>query len=321
MIISASRRTDIPAFFGDWFMRRVAEGFFVVANPWNPAQVAAYSLAPADVDAIAFWTKDPAPFMENLDVLDTLGYRYYFGVTLNDYPPALEPGVPPLAKRVETFQRLSERVGRKRVIWRYDPIIISSATPVEYHRERLTRLARSLSGHTDRLIISFLDFYARVRPRLARVTERSGIVFTDIVAPAYRQQLLALAADISRIGAAAGIAVQSCCEPVDLSEAGVKHGACIDGEYIESVLGAPRRARPRANQRGACLCAHSIDMGAYNTCRFGCEYCYANHSAVSVRANGDRHFADSPALLGRPAVLPEIRTDPLPFDRQLKMPE
>lgn len=307
MIISASRRTDIPAFYGDWFMRRVEEGFFVAVNPFNPNQVAEYSLAPDDVDAIAFWTKDPAPFLAHLDALDARGYRYYFMVTLNDYPPAFEPGVPPLPRRIEAFCRLSDRIGPQRVIWRYDPIIISTATPVEYHRERLARLTAALVGRSERMIISFLDFYSKVRPRLRRLGAREGIEFTDIAAPAQRERLLALAGEITRLAAAAGMRVQSCCEPVDLSPAGIGHGACIDAEYIESALGAPRRARPTANQRADCLCAHSVDMGAYNTCHFQCIYCYANLGAAAVRANAGRHFVDSPALLGRPAV-PPVRT-------------
>lgn len=299
MLISASRRTDIPAFFGDWFMRRVEEGFFVAVNPFNPNQAATYRLAPDAVDAIAFWTKDPAPFMVHLDALDARGYRYYFMVTLNDYPTAFEPGVPPLVRRIEAFRRLSERIGPQRVVWRYDPIIISTATPIEYHLERLARLTTALAGHTERMIISFLDFYSKVGPRLRKLGAREGITFTDIAALEQREQLLALAGDINRLATGAGMGVQTCCEPVDLSPVGIRHGACIDAEYIETTLGAPRRERPAANQRHGCLCAHSVDVGAYNTCRFQCVYCYATLSEKAVLANRARHSVDGPALLDR----------------------
>ncbi|MGE5560556.1 MAG: DUF1848 domain-containing protein [Chloroflexota bacterium] len=306
MIISASRRTDIPAFFGEWFMRRVEAGFFVTANPFNPAQIRAYSLHPDDVDAIAFWTKNPAPFSRHLDAIDRRGYRYYFGVTLNDYPAIIEPGVPPLAERIEAFRRLSDRIGPERVMWRYDPVIISSATPAEYHLERLDRLAAALAGHTWRMIISFLDFYRKVKPRLDKLGASEGITFTDIAAPEHRDQLLALAAGISGIAAAAGISVQTCSEAVDLESVGIRHGTCIDADYIETVLGAPGPLRRDANQRTECLCAHSADMGAYNTCLFQCAYCYADFGAASVRANQGKHFVDSPMLIGRPTAIPAI---------------
>lgn len=304
MLISASRRTDIPAFFGDWFMRRVEAGFFVAVNPFNPNQAATHSLAPDAVDAIAFWTKDPAPFMVHLDALDARGYRYYFMVTLNDYPPAFEPGVPPLARRIETFRRLSDRIGPQRVIWRYDPIIISSATPIEYHLERLAHLTTALAGRTERMIISFLDFYSKVRPRLRRLSAREGVAFADIASPEQREQLIALAGDINRLARGAGMRVQTCCESVDLSAAGIRHGACIDAEHIENTLGAPRRVRPAANQRHGCLCAHSVDVGAYNTCRFQCVYCYATLSESAVLANRDRHSVDGPTLLERQVRAP-----------------
>lgn len=302
MIISASRRTDIPKFFTEWFMRRVKEGFFCSRNPFNPSDVRRISLLPEDVDVIVFWSKDPAPIIKHLDELDSMGYRYYFQFTLNDYPRVFEPNVPPVKERIETFRRLADKIGPSRVVWRYDPIIVSTLTPFEYHVDRLATIARSLKGFTERLTVSFLDLYGKVRKRLNASAELSRIGIEDITHPDRREMLLDFARDIAQIAATYDMEVRTCAERVDLSETGIRPGACVDGELISRLLGQPayagRRFPKDRGQRPECLCVQSRDMGAYNTCSHACVYCYANYSPVSIRRNLARHSPDSPFMIG-----------------------
>jgi hypothetical protein len=158
MIISASRRTDIPAFYSDWFMNRVREGYFYRVNPFNSNQISGFSLKPEDVDAICFWTKNPRPLKQHLDELDERGLNYYFQFTLNPYDQTFEPHVPSLEERIATFQELAGHIGPQRVVWRYDPVILSSDTPVPWHQEQVEQIAAQLKSATRRMVFSFCDF-------------------------------------------------------------------------------------------------------------------------------------------------------------------
>ncbi len=276
MIISASRRTDIPAFFGDWFANRIREGYFYRVNPYNSNQVKSISLRPEDVDCIVFWTKNPGPFIQQLDLLDKMGYRYFFHYTLNDYPLIFEPLIPGIQQRLDTFKALSEQIGPERVIWRYDPIIISSLTPPEYHVTKIMRLSRELQGYTHRLIISFLDFYGKVRRRLQDLTLTRSIQFNDFMALENRPSLHQFCREIGGIATAEKIQVFTCAEAIDLDQYRIFRGSCIDAALIKEVFGIERSWKKDTSQRDNCRCVESVDMGVYNTCRCGCIYCYAN---------------------------------------------
>jgi hypothetical protein len=293
VIISASRRTDVPAFFGRWFMNRIREGWAETAHPFNSRHIKHCSLAPHDVDVIVFWSKNPLPLAEHLGELDERGYRYYFQFTLNDYPPALEPGVPSLAARLDTFRNLADGLGPGKVLWRYDPIIVSSVTPADYHLERVDRIASVLDGYTQRLTISFLDFYGKTAARLSRLSRKTGIAFMDITAPARCTELLPLARGIGDIARCHGLAVFSCAEAVELAGAGIHHGACIDAVFIREAFGIQVAGGKDRGQRPLCLCTGSIDVGAYRTCRHQCAYCYATPAGASV---GSGHDPSSPML-------------------------
>ncbi len=297
MIISASRRTDIPAYFGRWFLHRLSEGFFLSVNPFNPNQVRRISLLREDVDAIVFWTKNPRPFLPALREMDARGYRYYFLYTLNDYPDILEPGMPPLSERIDSFKLLSDAIGPPRVVWRYDPIIGSSLTPPAYHAEHLAALAGQLTGFSERLIISFLDYYGKVTRRLRRLGALHGITFTDLTREEHRAAREPLAEAIGRIAAENGFAAYSCSEAPSLEPFGIRPGSCIDGKLIRALF-HPDRPFPRdRHQRTHCRCARSIDVGVYNTCQAYCTYCYANLSEEAVRKNLQRHRTEGPSLL------------------------
>jgi hypothetical protein len=274
-IISASRRSDIPAFFADWFMARIREGWFERVNPYNRHQTSRVSLAPADVAAIVFWSKNPRPLLCHLDELESRGYRYYFQFTLNPYDSIFEPGLPPLMERIATFHELAARLGARRVIWRYDPVILSNLTPVAWHLERAGELAGALRGSTERLTISFLDFYGRMGKRLQRLGEGQGVVCRDLVVPEAAGEVELLAAGLGRIAAARGLRVVSCSEELDLDRFGIGHGSCIDGELIRELRGDAATFPRDRNQRPACRCAASVDMGRYDSCGYRCVYCYA----------------------------------------------
>ncbi|MDD8025141.1 MAG: DUF1848 domain-containing protein [Acidobacteriota bacterium] len=290
MIISASRRTDIPACRADWFMDRIRAGFCDVASPFDRSRVSRVSLAPGDVDVIVFWTRDPSPLMGFLDELDRLGYRYYFQYTLLDYPRALEPGAPNPETVISGFRRLADRIGAAKVVWRYDPILIAPALGPDFHRERFERLAAALAGATERVVISLYDEYPFTRARLRRL-EAAGLspIEPSLEAAGALIRFLAAAAE------AKGMTMVSCAEKLDLRPFGVRPGRCIDPVLIQKLFGieVPRRKDP--GQRPLCGCAPSRDIGAYDTCGRGCLYCYATRTRIGP--------SGSPPG-GRPAISP-----------------
>lgn len=298
MIISASRRTDIPAFFGEWFMKRINEGYFYRVNPFNTKQVSAFRLSPEDVEVIVFWTKNPGPFIKYLDKLEQKGYRYYFTFTLNHYPKEFEPNLPAIGHRMTTFRNLSSRIGKDKVIWRYDPIIVSNLTPIAYHIENINMIAQMLNGYTERLVISFLDFYQKVEKRLKKIREDQHVIFKDITEERFAKELIYLCGEIKKIGDRNGMKVFTCSEKMNLNEVGILHGSCIDGDFIQKAFGLDFHYKKDKNQRRECGCIESIDLGFYNTCRFDCKYCYANQSAAAVDRTLQRHILTNPALIG-----------------------
>lgn len=308
MIISASRRTDIPACYSDWFMNRIRAGFFHRVNPFNSRQVTGFSLQPEHVDAICFWTKHPRPLMRHLDELDRRGFNYYFQFTLNPYGREFEPQVPPLAERIAAFTELAGRIGPRRVIWRYDPVILSSATPVVWHLQQVEEIAGQLASATRRLVFSFHDSYGKGQGRLHAALQGTGIMLEDITAAQKADDLQTLVRGFKTAADRHNLDLLSCSEELDLSAIGVEHGACIDGQLIRALFGGQPSAVKDKNQRQACGCVESVDMGSYNSCRFRCSYCYANFNAGMIESNAARHDPQSPSLLGRCAEEREIRT-------------
>ncbi len=293
-IISASRRTDIPFFFPEWFMERIRAGFFHRLNPFNARQVRRVSLLPADVNAIVFWTKNPRPLLAYLPELDSRGYCYYFQYTLNPYDGRFEPNLAPLEERIETFRRLSRQIGASRVVWRYDPIILSNVTPPEFHVENIDRIAAALYGFTGRIMVSFFDPYPKLKGRLRELERRHGIAIRDTTGG----DELRFLGELARIAALNGMEIFSCAEERDFSAMGIGHGSCVDGELIATLSGSAVRFARDRRQRKACGCAESIDMGMYDTCRSGCVYCYANRSEKCVEITLAKHDRRSASIIG-----------------------
>ena len=288
MIISASRRTDIPAFYSDWFFERIREGFVCVRNPMNYHQVSRIDLSPDVVDAIVFWTKDPSPMLDRLDLLKN--YKYCFQFTLTSYGTDVEENVPNKGLlMIPTFKRLSEKLSPGHVIWRYDPILLSKKYTVGYHLDYFGKLAAKLSGFTEKCVVSFLDIYKNTRSNLESIGLRG---FSD-------EDIEALSKGISCIAREYGLKVESCAEKYDLEEFGIEHGHCIGSALLESITGQKLDLTKDKNQRAECGCVSSIDIGIYNTCMHGCKYCYANYNPKQIGANNSLYDPSSPLLCGR----------------------
>ena len=293
MIVSASRRTDIPCWYAEWFMNRVAAGYAMTRNPMNSRQIRRVSLLPGDADCFVFWTKDPGrakaggqSFLDTLPVLDESGYIYYFQFTLTPYGPEIERGQRGKADIARDFARLSGHIGKERVIWRYDPIILNADYGLTsgWHAAAFAGMCEKLRRYTEAVVISFADVYAKLR--------------TDLVRETPPEEMMDLAARMGEIARKYGLRVRACCERTDFSVVGIEKAACVDRELVEKIAGRPLELKPDRNQRQSCGCAESVDIGAYNTCPGGCVYCYANHSPASIAKNIARYRAEGEFLLG-----------------------
>lgn len=287
MIISASRRTDIPSYYSEWFFNRLNEGYVCVRNPMNIHQISKISLLPNVVDGIVFWTKNPKPMIEKLYLLEK--YNYYFQFTVNSYDKDVEPNIPNKNDFIiPTFKELSSLIGSEKVVWRYDPILLNEKYNIDYHIKYFKKIAERLSGSTQKCIISFVDLYKNTK----RNTDDLNIQEIDEATMIY------LAKSFSEIAKENGLKVESCSEKIDLEKFGIPHGHCIDCELLEKIIGTKLDIEKDKNQRKECGCAASIDIGAYNTCQNGCKYCYANFNNNIVRKNYSLHDPQSSLLLG-----------------------
>lgn len=292
MIISASRRTDIPAFYAEWFARRVEAGYCTVINLFNSKQVSRVSLLPADVEAIVFWTRNAKPLLPYLPFLDARKFAYYFQYTITGYPKILEPNVPRLDEALATFRKLSGQIGKDRVIWRYDPICLTNITDAAWHLRQFRLLAQALRGQTKRVVISIVDNYRKAEQNFRQLAEQ-GIQ----VEKADIEEMGALLTRFAEIAAENDMEISSCAEVLDLKSYGIKPGKCIDAAYIKNVFGSIVSSQKDKGQRPECGCVQSKDIGAYDTCLHGCAYCYAG-TLQMARKNYKLHDDASPSLLG-----------------------
>lgn len=307
MILSVSRRTDIPAFYSEWFFNRLKEGFVYVRNPMNIHQVSKVVLKPEVIDCIVFWSKNPKPMLAKLDELKD--YMYYFQFTINPYDKGLEIGVPRKEGIISTFKELSGKIGLKRVIWRYDPILLTENMGVDYHVRYFEEIAKRLEGYTDRCVISFVDLYQKTQRNLKDTTAREPS----------RNEMMEIASKLCAIAKKYGITIQTCAEEIALENVGIKHGQCIDGALIEDLLDVKLVVGKDPNQRKECGCVQSIDIGEYNTCAHGCKYCYANFKDGVVAANRAAHDVNSPLLVG--VLGPEDKVTERKLMSFVKVPE
>ena len=284
MIINTGQRTDIPAFYADWFANRLREGFVCVRNPYYHEQVSRYRLDPSVVDCIGFCTKNPAPMFPYMDLLKDYG-QYWF-VTITPYARNIEPNVKDKHELLEDFKKLSETVGVNSVGWRYDPIFITDKYSMEYHLRAFEKIAAALDGYTKTAVISFIDLYAKVKRNFPEAREVT------------KEQRLTLGKEMVKIAAAHGMTLKPCAEGDELAPFGADCGGCMRiGDY-EKAIGKKLNAPKKKGARAECACYLSCDIGAYNTCRHLCKYCYANADPSVVLAQSRRHDPKSPFLIG-----------------------
>lgn len=287
MILSVSRRTDIPNYYSEWFYNRIKEGFLCVRNPMNYHQISEIKITPDLVDCIVFWTKNPLPMIERLDELNK--YNYYFQFTLTGYAKDIEMNLPnKKTSMIPIFQELSRKIGKQKVIWRYDPIFFSERYTVDYHLKAFESIAKALNGYTEKCVISFVDIYPKNKKNMNK------IAMYDLDEEALKN----FAKELWRIADENHMEIGSCAEKIDLGECGIVHNSCIDKELIEKIIGCRLKAKKDKNQRIECGCIESVEIGAYNTCKNGCVYCYANYSPKSVETNSAKHDPMSPLLCG-----------------------
>jgi len=292
-IISASRRSDIPAFYSRWLLRRLEEGYCEWMHPFT-GRVERVSLLPEDCLAIVLWTRNPAPLFPALPDLLASGHFPLFQFTVTGYPKPLESDNPELAVSLRRLRELAERVGPESVIWRYDPIVLSSRTPAAFHLDQFASIARDLEGAVRRVYFSFVDLYGKTRSNFERLSRQHGIGFLEPDAVERRNLVLRL----RDVAAGHGMTLHACCEDELVGE-GVEKGRCIDLEWICRLrpdVGERLKRRPSREQ---CGCTESVDIGAYDTCVFGCCYCYATRNREAALSRLREHDPND-TLLWRP---------------------
>lgn len=305
MIISASYKTDIPTFYGEWFMNRLRAGYCRMVNPWNRKQISRVSLELGDVDGLIFWTKNVAPFLPHLREVYDLGYRFIVQHTINNYPRALEFLVVDADRSVQHLREVSDTYGPRTCVWRYDTIVLSSLTPAEFHRENFAQLCGKLEGVTDEVVVSFAHLYQKTLRNMNWAGEEFGFTWHDPDADEKRALLLQLVP----IANAHGMQVTICSQP-DLVVPGTNEARCIDAARLEEVSGRTIRVEKRG-ARKECGCFASKDIGDYDTCPHGCVYCYAVQNRNLAQRRYHEHDPESEFLYpvaGAPADEP--RPDP-----------
>ena len=284
MIINTGQRTDIPAFYSDWFVNRLKAGFVLVRNPYDPRSVTRYRLSPEVVDLIGFCTKNPAPMLPHMDLLRPYGQYWY--VTITPYGKEIEPGVPDKREVLDSFRRLSDTVGPDRMGWRYDPVFISGDYPAERHIRAFEYMAQTLSGYTHTAVISFVDLYEKTKRNFPEVR------------PVTAEQRLLLGKAFAEIAGQYGMTLRPCGEGDELAPFGADCSGCMTVAMYEQALGRRLKVPKTAPARKECACYLGGDIGAYNTCGHLCRYCYANYDAATVRKNLAAHDPESPLLIG-----------------------
>lgn len=253
------------------------------------------SLAPADVEVIVFWTRHPRPLLPYLDELDQRGYHYYFQYTLLDYPRSIDTASPLLQVRLHSFQELAQHIGPERIIWRYDPILFTEITPASFHLETYARLAEELRGFAHHSVISILAVYAKIQHRMAEMARQGARLLHpfDPQESWFGNLMRGMVASAQ----ANSMVIESCASEILLQDYGIQPGKCVDDDYILATFGLDVAHMKDPGQRKQCGCVLSKDIGAYDTCLFGCQYCYATSSFEHARARHARYDPLSPSLI------------------------
>lgn len=307
IIVSASRSTDIPAFYADWFISRIKKGYSAWTNPFNGAK--SY-ISYDKTRLIVFWSKNPKPLIKHLDYLDEKNLNYYFHYTLNDYEQEhLEPNVLSVKSRIETFIELSKRVGKNKIIWRFDPLVLTDTIGIDELLRKIQKIGDQLKNYTEKMVFSFADIkeYNKVKNNLLK----HSIKYQEF----NERVMIEFAKGLQKLNTNWNFKIATCAEKIPLEEYGVNHNKCIDDDLIISLFPQDKilmdflgirilptdifcitpRIEKYSNlkdkgQRKLCGCIHSKDIGEYNTCAHLCEYCYANSSKELAILNWKQHL-------------------------------
>ncbi|MCF0156161.1 MAG: DUF1848 domain-containing protein [Veillonella sp.] len=284
MILQTGQRTDIPAFYAPWFIRRLEEGYVRVRNPYHPFQVTEYRFSPESIDFIGFTTKNPRPLLQYWDQLKA--YDMLWHVTLTAYGRDMEPHVPPIEQVIEDIQFLSQKLGPKQVVWRFDPVILTDFYTVDYHLEAFQKISQALGGYVDTVITSFVDLYpsvVRLHPDLQRPNPDQAEI---------------LLRTMQEISSSHGIHLRTCGEKNRYAHLGIDSSDCYTAQEFERIFGRSFKLPAKGQARSTCSCYLHGDIGAYNTCQHFCRYCYANTETDIVAHNWKLHDPNSPFLIG-----------------------
>lgn len=284
MILNTGSRTDIPAYYSDWFYNRIKAGYVFVRNPYYPSQITKYLLTPEVIDAIAFCTKNPLPMLDRIPLLS--GFATVWFVTITPYENEIEPHVPPKQQVIRSFQQLSGMIGKERISWRYDPVFLTDKYSAAYHIGQFAHMAEALSGYTRQCVVSFIDLYEKTKRNFSGVRS---------VTDREQEELIAAFSTIAKDN---GIQIHLCCENAGLVRENVDADGCMSKAVLERAIGCKLDAPKKKTARSECSCLLGADIGAYNTCGHGCLYCYANYDRNTVVKNMQRHNPASPLLIG-----------------------
>jgi hypothetical protein len=294
LIISASYKTDIPTFYGEWFMNRLRAGYCKMINPYN-RRVITVSLRPETVDGIVFWTKNIGPFIKHLPEVKRMGFPFIIQHTINGYPRELEQAVVDAPRAVENFRQVSEAFGPRVCVWRYDTIINSSLTPRDFHIETFSRLAKSLEDATDEVVISFAHLYQKTLRNMANAAKENQFTWSDPSVEWKKE----LASELASIAASHRIRLSICSQRGFIST-GCSEARCVDADRFADIIGKPLKACQRGNRK-ECECFESRDIGDYDTCPHGCVYCYAVLNQTLAKLRYQQHDPLSESLFPLPA--------------------
>ena len=284
MILNTGSRTDIPAYYSEWFYNRIKEGFVYTRNPYNPKFIHSYKLNPNVVDVLVFCTKNPEPMLKRLDEIDH--FKQFWGITLTAYGKDIEPNVPNKHRIIECIKVLSNRLGSHSVEWRYDPIFLSDKYTKEVHLRSFEHIANKLSGSIEVCVISFIDLYQKTIKNFPGVSEVSLEDQTELIKK------------FVEIGKKYNIRIKTCLENKGFENYGVDVGGCLTQSVLEQSLNQRLNVPKQTQAREGCECLLGNDIGSYNSCGHGCVYCYANYDMKLVRDNMKKHNKNSPLLIG-----------------------
>lgn len=284
MILNVSGRTDIVAFYTDWFMNRYHEGFVDVRNPFNPKLISRIDFS--DVDAILFCTKNPIPILNKINEINK---PIIFHVTLTPYKKDIEPNVPPKGEIVEAVKKLSKIIGKDNLVIRYDPVFISAKYTLDYHIRAFENLCSLLDGYVSKILISFLDDYKNVRKN------EKVLNFKELEESDYK----AIGENFSTSALKHHMIVHTCFEDRDLTEYGFSKDECLSHELAYKLTGKVYKKEWKARKEGKCHCVQMVDIGVYNSCKHFCKYCYANYDEKQVQDNFINHDPNSSLLVGK----------------------